>query len=286
MQSIKNIFLVLLMGLTTTFSYADGQIIKHSKTTTVSILGNAAACKALIEKAGTQKKQSQLTWEPATQKATLVYNSHATTKDAILKQVALAGFDNERYNAPLETYRTLPEACRYKGDPEAASQQAHAGHSGMQDENPAISTPEAVAASVLDPIYKAYFAINNALVQADAKTVTQKAGELNAAVKAVKMGALSSNEHQVWMAVMGDLQKQASTLQSASGIEKQRAAFVPLTETIYKLIKASSLPYKIYYNHCPMYKGGANWLSNEQGIRNPYYGSRMLTCGATKETIQ
>ncbi|MCD2425608.1 DUF3347 domain-containing protein [Niabella pedocola] len=285
MQSTKNIFLALLMGLATTFSYAHGQI-KHSKTVTVSIRGNASACKTLIEEAGSQKKQAQLTWDAATQKATLVYNSHATTKDAVLKRVALAGFDNESYYAPLEIYRSLPEACKYKGDPETLPQQAHTGPTPMQGRTPTGSIPEVATASALEPLYKVYFAINNALVQSDDKAAAQKATQLNAAVKAVKMDVLSKNEHQVWMTVMGDLQKQAAALQSAGGIEKQRAAFGPLSETIYKLIKASSLPYKVYYNHCPMYKGGANWLSSEQGIKNPYYGSKMLTCGSTKETLQ
>ncbi|MBO9592910.1 MAG: DUF3347 domain-containing protein [Niabella sp.] len=273
------------MGLATTFSYAHGQI-KHSKTITVSIRGNAAGCKTLIEKAGTQKKSSSLTWDAATQKATLVYNPHVTTKDAVLKQVALAGFDNESYNAPAETYRLLPVACRYKGDQETVPPQEHTGHTPVQQEHLSVTTSEIAAVSTLEPLYKAYFAINNALVQSDEKTAAQKAAQLSAAIKAVKMDALATNEHQVWMAVMGDLQKQAAALQSASGIEKQRAAFAPLSGTIYKLIKASSLPYKVYYNHCPMYKGGANWLSNEQGIKNPYYGSRMLTCGSTKETLQ
>ncbi|MCF3111978.1 DUF3347 domain-containing protein [Niabella sp. CC-SYL272] len=275
MQSIKNISLALMMGLAATFSYAHGQI-SHSKTVTVTIRGNATACKTLIEKAGTQKKQALLTWDPATQKATLVYNQHATTKDAVLRRVTLAGFDNESYNAPVETYQILPETCQYKG---TMTQQEHKSHS------PSGATRDAAAVSVLDSVYKAYFAINNALVQSDATVVTQKAGELNTAVKSVKMGALSSNEHQVWMAVMGDLQKQTAALQSAGGIEKQRAVFASLTETIYKLVKASSVPYKIYYNHCPMYKGSANWLSSEQGIKNPYYGAKMLTCGSTKETI-
>jgi hypothetical protein len=31
---------------------------------------------------------------------------------------------------------------------------------------------------------------------------------------------------------------------------------------------------------------GANWLSKESTIKNPYYGSQMLTCGKTVETIK
>jgi hypothetical protein len=31
---------------------------------------------------------------------------------------------------------------------------------------------------------------------------------------------------------------------------------------------------------------GANWLSKESAIKNPYYGSQMLSCGKTVETIK
>jgi hypothetical protein len=31
---------------------------------------------------------------------------------------------------------------------------------------------------------------------------------------------------------------------------------------------------------------GANWLSKENAIKNPYYGSSMLTCGKTVEIIE
>jgi Protein of unknown function (DUF3347). len=29
----------------------------------------------------------------------------------------------------------------------------------------------------------------------------------------------------------------------------------------------------------------ANWLSSEKEIKNPYYGSTMLTCGSVVDTI-
>jgi hypothetical protein len=30
---------------------------------------------------------------------------------------------------------------------------------------------------------------------------------------------------------------------------------------------------------------GANWLSLENKVKNPYYGSRMLSCGKVVETL-
>ncbi|RYF87461.1 MAG: DUF3347 domain-containing protein, partial [Chitinophagaceae bacterium] len=46
-------------------------------------------------------------------------------------------------------------------------------------------------------------------------------------------------------------------------------------------LKLSSQP--IYLQYCPMKK--ASWLSSEKQIRNPYYGSSMLTCGEVTETF-
>jgi hypothetical protein len=31
---------------------------------------------------------------------------------------------------------------------------------------------------------------------------------------------------------------------------------------------------------------GANWLSLDINIKNPYYGNQMLTCGKVVDTIQ
>jgi hypothetical protein len=49
-----------------------------------------------------------------------------------------------------------------------------------------------------------------------------------------------------------------------------------------KGVKLSSEP--IYQQYCPMKK--AAWLSNESAVKNPYYGSSMLTCGNVTDTIK
>ena len=42
----------------------------------------------------------------------------------------------------------------------------------------------------------------------------------------------------------------------------------------------------IYIQRCPMVRGGeADWLSKEEKILNPYFGSQMLTCGSVIEKV-
>lgn len=297
MKLINNISIAVAMAMLSTPLFAHAQI-KNAKTETVSIEGNSPNCKKMIEAAANKKGVAQVNWNAQTKKATLTYNSKTTTKEAVLKRVALAGFDNDAYNAPAEAYMALSKECQYKGTMHAVNHGPKEGmdhskmdHSKMNPGNHQAAKNNTVAASVaatskLEPLYNAYFAINNALVQTDAKTANQKSGAFASMVKTVKMGELTEAEHNVWMNVMKDLTKQADALKAATGIEKQRAAFAPLSQTMYTLMKSSKSPYKVYYNHCPMYNGGANWLSKEEGIKNPYFGSGMLTCGFTKETIQ
>ncbi|RYF79677.1 MAG: DUF3347 domain-containing protein, partial [Chitinophagaceae bacterium] len=46
-----------------------------------------------------------------------------------------------------------------------------------------------------------------------------------------------------------------------------------------KALKPGNEP--IYLQYCPM--KNASWLSSAKQIRNPYYGSSMLTCGEVTE---
>ena len=62
---------------------------------------------------------------------------------------------------------------------------------------------------------------------------------------------------------------------SAADIATMRARFRPLSE----YLAAQKLPAGYARAYCPMYDGGSNWVQADGPVRNPYYGSVMLTCG-------
>lgn len=62
---------------------------------------------------------------------------------------------------------------------------------------------------------------------------------------------------------------------SAADITTMRARFKPLSE----YLAAQDLPLGYARAYCPMYDGGSNWVQPDGPVRNPYYGSVMLTCG-------
>ena len=62
---------------------------------------------------------------------------------------------------------------------------------------------------------------------------------------------------------------------NAEDIATMRARFKPLSE----YLAAQELPQGYARAYCPMYDGGSNWVQADGPVRNPYYGSVMLTCG-------
>ncbi len=140
----------------------------------------------------------------------------------------------------------------------------------------------------LTAVFEKYFEIKDALVKTDGKSASAKAKELLSAIKKVEMNKLTSEQHEVWMKVQANLTEDAEHISDTGDAKHQRDHFVTLSSAIYKLQKVSKSTAPVYYQFCPMANGGkgANWLSKEKAIKNPYYGSQMMTCGKTVETIQ
>lgn len=145
-------------------------------------------------------------------------------------------------------------------------------------------TEDVQESSQLKPVYDDYFAMKDALIKSDAKTTSAKATSLLASIGAVKMDKLKSSEHTVWMKVMKKMTTDSKAISSNQDIKKQRETFKSLSKNTYELIKASNPTEVVYYQYCPT--ANANWLSKEKAVKNPYYGSSMLTCGNVVETIK
>jgi Protein of unknown function (DUF3347) len=136
-------------------------------------------------------------------------------------------------------------------------------------------------------VYDNYFAVKDALVKTDGNAASAKAKDLAAAINMVKMETLTATEHPVWMKVMQALTADAGLITATKNTATQRGYFITLSKSIYELMKVSEKDKPVYYQFCPMANDGkgANWLSKENAVKNPYYGVQMMTCGKTVETI-
>jgi len=140
----------------------------------------------------------------------------------------------------------------------------------------------------LSAVFNNYFAVKNALVKTDGATASAKSAALLSSINAVKMDKLEMKVHMVWMKVIADLKEDAEHISDTKDVKHQRDHFNTLSKNIYALLKVSKQETPTYYQFCPMANNGkgANWLSKESAIQNPYYGSKMLSCGKTMETLK
>ncbi len=279
MKLLLSMIAIILLFTTTTFAQ-----IKNSKTDTIKVYGNCEMCKTKIEKAGTQKNISKTVWSEETAMATITYDASKTNTEAILKKIALVGYDSESFLAPNAVYAKLPGCCKYerKAKPTTAVttskveiKDEHAGHNHGATQT---KSAEVKPVDQKQVIYDNYFALKDALVKTDAVTATAKAAVLLASLNSVDMGKMKIEEHTAFMKVEKVLKADATIISTNKDVTAQRAAFSNLSNNVIAFIKVTKANETVYLQHCQMANDGkgADWLSKESAIKNPYYGNMML----------
>lgn len=79
------------------------------------------------------------------------------------------------------------------------------------------------------------------------------------------------------LATIGDdtVRPLARAVAEAGDLAAMRERFKPLSDAV----AGWDLPRGYAVAYCPMFAGGSNWIQRDGPVRNPYYGSAMLTCG-------
>lgn len=123
-----------------------------------------------------------------------------------------------------------------------------------------------------------YYGIKDALVADNSKLAATKAAEF---VNILTKGDLQTIDAAQQKVLAAD----AGKITSSTALSSQRDYFAVLSAHLISTVKTSKLSAEpIYELYCPMKK--SSWLSSKQAIKNPYYGSTMLTCGKVTETIK
>lgn len=143
------------------------------------------------------------------------------------------------------------------------AQHDHAAHSAT------VQTP------ALLPIY---YNVKDALVAGNATLAALKAGELVKALNSADAKTVSGANRE-------RLLEHAGKIAENKDLKSQREHFAELSNDIIAFAKTSKLSTEpVYHLYCPMKK--SNWLSSEKTVKNPYYGSAMLTCGKVVDTLK
>ena len=130
-----------------------------------------------------------------------------------------------------------------------------------------------------------YFNLKDALVSDD----NAKAKELGATlVISLNNLDISSNYSDTQKADLKDIIEDAvehAEHISESPMEHQREHFKILSKDVTDMVAITGTANTLYEQFCPMYDGGSAWLSRNEEILNPYYGSKMLNCGKVQKEI-
>lgn len=140
----------------------------------------------------------------------------------------------------------------------------------------------------LSDLVAQYLSLKEAFVSSNSEQAATAAAEVRTALNAVDRSLLSGDAHRYWMEQLNALQAHSEKIRQLSEIEAQREQFDFLSQALIKVIKVFGIPAGTFYvQHCPMAfnNEGADWISKDEQIKNPYFGDQMLTCGITQETI-
>jgi len=164
-----------------------------------------------------------------------------------------------------------------------AQQKSNMDHSKMKMNNGKMMSMKSDAKA--EAILGDYFSLKDALVGDDSKKAAIAGSKLAISLKAFSASKYSAADKKELADIVDDATEHAEHI-SKSPIDHQREHFKTLSKDISDLVAITGTKIKLYEQFCPMYQKGSTWLSKSNEVRNPFYGSKMLTCGKVQRTIQ
>lgn len=183
---------------------------------------------------------------------------------------------------------TVDAAAQLQGKKSMMNQEGEAGemgHDAHSEMGGAMKMEFSQEAETkFSEVLKVYLDLKDALVASDqeqTQTLAQKGAGIAATITGLQMDDMGKSH-------ISQLAEQLKEMASKEDLEGQRGDFVLLSRNMIQIgQQMKGLDTKLYVQHCPMANSdnGANWLSLEEEIRNPYYGDTMLKCGSVVQTI-
>lgn len=208
-------------------------------------------------------------------------NKTDSNKEGSSIESTQADNEGQLYSCPMhpEVHGKQGEACSECGMEltEPVAQAATAA-----EEVKIQAEPLSKSSFSIDGILNNYLNLKNALAKDDSKEAANAAKELKATFSNLKSDKIEAKFKKEYADIVDDAKEHAKHIGDNPGkIEHQREHFAMLSTDVNDMIKIFGTDKKIYRDYCPMYDQGKSgyWISETKEIKNPYYGSEMLTCG-------
>jgi len=140
----------------------------------------------------------------------------------------------------------------------------------------------------LNQLTNQYLPLKDALVETDAEKAKNSLDGFLSVLEKVDMKLLKGDAHMFWMEQYNIMSTHSKKLAALDDVEKQRIQFGFVSDALITSLNAFGTKGEaLYVQHCPMAfdNEGADWIAKEEGIRNPYFGDKMMKCGLVKKSI-
>lgn len=140
----------------------------------------------------------------------------------------------------------------------------------------------------LSELLAAYFPLKDALIQSNAQVAMKQAQIFLSGLENIDMSLVKGEIHAYWMQQAKALKNHAGNIVSGEELAEQRNQFSFLSSGLIEAVQVLGIKGDtVFIQHCPMAMNnqGANWLSLQEEIRNPYFGDKMLSCGSVTQQL-
>lgn len=169
----------------------------------------------------------------------------------------------------------------------------HGGNTNSNMETMPVSSKKTTisenAKKSLQPLFDNYFKLKDALASDDFEDAKASGVAMNNSLGKIDMNLFKGDAHSLWMQQSTALKPSLQHIEHLGDIKAIRGKFISISNLMIAIAESfTPLSTAIYIQNCPMADSnkGADWLSLDKEIQNPYFGESMLSCGENTKTIK
>jgi hypothetical protein len=183
----------------------------------------------------------------------------------------------------IATAMTLSVSCKNANENEVPMPMSNEMNQEMMRQGDEMAMNGSQTANA-EAVLKDYFNLKDALVADDNTKAKELGMTLTKSLKSFDASSYTDSQQSELKDIIEDATEHAEHI-GESDIKHQREHFKLLSKDLIDLVAIAGTDMKLYEQYCPMYEGGSAWLSMNEEVRNPYYGSSMLKCGKVQREI-
>ena len=184
---------------------------------------------------------------------------------------------------------SIDAAAQLAGKPSMMSPDGNEVLTAGQNSSVSTISISKEAKNDLKPVYENYLKLKDALTKDEMDKSKEAAKSMEESIKEVNIALFSRDAQAKWKNIENNLKSGLLAANSTKSIDELRKSFLDISNEMIKMTEQfHAYSGTLYVQHCPMADSnkGADWLSLEQNIVNPYFGKAMLTCGEVTKTLK